>query len=117
MSITVKTYIQVLAIAIVFSLCSVQAQAQQKTGKSSGNVTVTGCLQKGDEAGEFSITGADGKTYGLRSTSVQLEGHLGHKVTVTGKLKREENEGKNENTKEVGDLDVSNLKMVSTSCP
>jgi hypothetical protein len=46
--------------------------------------TVTGCLQKGDEAGEYSITGEDGKTYGLRSKTVKLWQHVGHKVTVTG---------------------------------
>jgi glycogen debranching enzyme len=31
--------------------------------------TVTGCLQKGDEPGEVSITGEDGKSWGLRSVS------------------------------------------------
>jgi hypothetical protein len=57
--------------------------------KSAGGKTVTGCLQKGDEADEFSITGEDGKTYGLRSSAVDLSKHLGHKVTVTGTLKAE----------------------------
>jgi len=38
---------------------------------------VTGCLQKGDEPGEFSITGQDGRTWGLRSSSVKLEQHVG----------------------------------------
>jgi Las17-binding protein actin regulator len=32
--------------------------------------TVTGCLQKGDEPGEFSIIGKDGETWGLHSTTL-----------------------------------------------
>jgi len=118
MNITSRICLHALSV-IVLGLSSLPAHAQDQksqTAKAGGNVTVTGCLQKGDEAGEFSITGADGKTFGLRSTSVKLDEHLGHKVTVTGKLKAEEKEEKHENTKEVGDLDVTNLKMVSTSC-
>jgi hypothetical protein len=63
------------------------ASAQEKS--ASGKTTVTGCLQKGDEPGEYSITGEDGKTYGLRSKAVSLSEHLGHKVTVTGTLRPE----------------------------
>jgi hypothetical protein len=66
---------------------STSSYAQEKS--ASGKTTVTGCLQKGDEAGEYSITGEDGKTYGLRSKTVSLSQHLGHKVTVTGKLRSE----------------------------
>jgi hypothetical protein len=40
---------------------------------------------------------------------------MGHKVTVTGKMKAEENEAAG-SKKEVADLEVSNLKMVSESC-
>jgi hypothetical protein len=50
---------------------------------------VTGCLQKGDEPGEFSITGKDVRTWGVRSNSVKLEQHVGHQVTVTGSAHRE----------------------------
>ncbi len=93
------------------------ARAQEKKGD---NVTVTGCLVKGDEAGEYSITGADGKTYGLRSSNVKLAEHLGHKVTVTGTISKIENPKKEEaktGKAEVGDLRVNDLKMVSASCP
>jgi hypothetical protein len=93
--------------------------------KSAGpKQTVMGCLQKGDEPDEFSITGEDGKTYGLRSSTVDPSKHLGHKVTVTGSLKaesyekekgeREEHEKKE--AAEAGDIRVTNLKMVSDSC-
>ena len=85
---------------------------------------MTGCLQKGDDPDEFSITGEDGKTYGLRSSAADLSKHLGHKVTITGNLKaesyekekgeREEHEKKE--AAEAGDIRVTNLKMVSDSC-
>jgi hypothetical protein len=98
--------------------------AQQKKGTKGGNTTVTGCLQKGDEADEFSLTAEDGKLYDLRSSSVKLAEHVGHKVTVTGKFKpeadeKEENEAKESKEggkKDVGDIQVSSLKMVSSSC-
>jgi len=115
-----------LPVIVAFSLSMIAAQeqsAKSKDGKSGKRVTVTGCLAKGDEANEFSITGADGKTYGLRSNSVALADHLGHKVTVTGtttkgeKEEKEANEKKEGGKKEYADVQVSNLKMVSTSCP
>jgi hypothetical protein len=99
--------------------------AGTQEASTSGKTTVTGCLQKGDEAGEYSITGQDGKTYSLRSKSVNLSKHLGHKVTVMGTLKPESEEhGKNEAKEnaqkegaEAGDIRVSSLKMVSETCP
>src|SRR3989442_8539474 len=99
--------------------------AQKPAGRTQ---SVTGCLQKGDEPGEFSITGEDGKTWGLHSKTVKLEDHIGHKVTVTGspihesaaKEKAEEKkEGKMEKAagkEEMGALHVTSVKMISESC-
>ncbi|SRR5712692_534989 len=117
------------------SLCplSVNAQAtaapeKEKTKPAHPTQSVTGCLQKGDEPGEFAITGADGNTWGLYSKTVKLEPHIGHEVTVTGsathesaaKEKAEEKkEGKMEKAagkKEYGDLQVTDLKMISDTC-
>ena len=96
-----------------------------KTAK--GSQTVTGCLQKGDEAGEFSITAEDGKVWGLRSTAVKLADHVGHKVTVAGTAtaeskadaQKEKKEGEVEKAaakEEYRDLRVTSLKMISDSC-
>ena len=98
-------------------------EKQEKKAEKSTH-TVTGCLQKGDEPGEFSITGEDGKTWGLRSTSVKLDEHLGHKVTVTGSTTHEtkaeeKKEGQVQNAgskTEYADLTVTSMKMVSESC-
>jgi len=105
-----------------------QGEPEKKAEKSAHAQTVTGCLQKADASGEFSITGEDGKTWGLRSTSVKLEQHIGHKVTVTGSTTNEsaktekaeeKKEGQVENAAsktEYADLAVTSLKMISDSC-
>ena len=105
-----------------------ETAAQEKQEHKSHAKTVTGCLKKGDEPSEFSITGEDGKTWGLRSSNVKLEEHLGHQVTVTGSAHREskaqekaeeKKEGQMEKAaskEEYGDLSVTDLKMVSETC-
>ncbi len=107
---------------------STATQEKQDKKPMSHTKTVTGCLQKGDEPGEFSITGADGKTWGLRSSNVKLEQHVGHQVTITGSGHREskahekaeeKKEGQVEKAagkEEYGDLQVTDLKMVSETC-
>ena len=103
------------------------APDKQAAKPAKGTTTVTGCLQKGDEAGEFSIAGEDGKSWGLRSSTVKLADHVGHKVTVAGtagaeskaEAEKEKKEGKVENAGqkvEYGDLRVTSLKMVSDTC-
>ena len=111
---------------LCLSLCPVAliAQTAAPEKKAEKSQTVTGCLQKGDEAGEFSLKGDDGKTWGLRSTSVKLDQHIGHQVTVTGSTTHEtkaeeKKEGQVENAgskTEYADLTVTSLKMVSESC-
>ena len=96
---------------------------QAKQDNTKGKI-VTGCLQKGDQPDEFSITGEDGKSWDLRSSAVKLADHVGHQVTVTGSPTREakaeeKKEGQVEKAagKEgLGELRVSSLKMVSQSC-
>jgi hypothetical protein len=81
-------------------------------------------LQKGDQPDEFSITGEDGKSWDLRSSTVKLSDHVGHQVTVTGSPTREtkaeeKKEGQVQNAGqkgELGELRVISLKMVSQSC-
>jgi hypothetical protein len=105
-----------------------KAEAKSEArSEAKENVTVTGCLQKGDDAGEFSIIARDGKTWELHSTSVKLDEHLGHTVTVTGSRTNEskvhakaeeKREGvvKASSKEEYADLGVTSLKMVSETC-
>src|SRR5258708_235269 len=102
------------AVAGLVMMCgSAQAGPKGKAGaKITGQtLTVTGCLtQDAKEKNEYMITGEDGKTWGLKSHSVKLGEHLNHKITVTGKVTKQGHET------EAGDVNVTNLKMVSESC-
>ena len=121
-----RTILNAFAFAIALGLyVTPNASAQEKS--AGGKTSVTGCLQKGDEAGEYSITGEDGKMYGLRSKTVKLSEHVGHKVTATGTLRAESAEKEKDEKAEVeehekgeraeaGDIRVTNLKMVSDKC-
>jgi hypothetical protein len=101
------------------SLAWTTQESQTKT-KSGKNMSITGCFQKGDEAGEYSITAQDGKRYGLHPGSgVDLAKHMGHKVTVTGTKMREENEANEKHEAggaEAADLRVTNIKHISETC-
>jgi hypothetical protein len=105
-----------------------EATAQENQKPATTSKTVTGCLQKGHEPGELSITGDDGKTWDVTSKNVKLDEYVGHQVTLTGSAHRESNaqekaeekkEGQVENAaakEEYGDLRVTDLKMVSETC-
>jgi hypothetical protein len=120
-------------IPILFaSLCPPLVRAQETIPQDKREGTpapkalqnVTGCLRKGAEAGEVLITGEDGKTWELRSSSVKLGKHIGHRVTVTGSTTHEskteeERGGKVENAagkEEYRDLRVTSLKVISQTC-
>jgi hypothetical protein len=123
-----------LIAAVFVSLCVVALQAQETPAPATtakpmhSKTAVTGCLQKGDSADEFAITGEDGKTWELRSHTVKLAEHVGHTVTITGvphhetkaeeakEAKTEGKESKEAEANEAGDLRVTSLKMVSDSC-
>jgi hypothetical protein len=117
-------FLSLCPLAVVAQYGNAQEKQERQPEKAAKTHTVIGCLQKGDEADEFSITGEDGKTWGLRSSTVKLDQHLGHKVKVTGSSTHEskaeeKKEGQVENAsgkEEYGDLDVSSLKMVSSTC-
>ncbi|MDQ2947105.1 MAG: hypothetical protein M3Y27_14385 [Acidobacteriota bacterium] len=113
------TSISVNALLIALLSVSVAGVATAQTAKKAP-VTVTGCLAQGDEANEFSIKDESGKTYGLLGSRVNMKPHLGHKVTVTGtptKEKKEKQESKTGKPEESEHLRVTNLAMVSTTCP
>lgn len=92
--------------------------------KSADMRSVTGCLSKGDSAGEYAIAGEDGSTWELKSNTVKLAPHVGHTVTVTGKVwhpdmhgaKEKAKDAVNDNAKEHGHLNVTKMSMVSDSC-
>jgi hypothetical protein len=139
--------------------CTVALSAQAVSGdkdkaaqtRMSSPVTVTGCIAKGQEAGQYVLTNAvltpemAPSTAGATSTSTidktasipavtsyalkgdMLEGHVGHKVQVTGTTWQEKatdiaNSKDTSNPTSAGStspqatLDVKTVKMLSTTC-
>ncbi|HXM23014.1 MAG TPA: hypothetical protein VN948_17285 [Terriglobales bacterium] len=91
--------------------------------------TLTGCLQKGDDANEYNFTSKDGGTWELKSDSVKLDDHVGHTVKIMGVVsnatahgmkedaKSEMKEhGMDKNATERGHMTVTDLTMVSDTC-
>jgi ABC-type sugar transport system substrate-binding protein len=91
--------------------------------------TLTGCLQKGDDANEYRLTTAKGGTWEIKSDSLKLGDHVGHTVTITGVVSNATLHGAKEDAKaeakehgvdkdstEHGHMTVTYLKMVSDSC-
>jgi hypothetical protein len=100
------------------------AQATLGQEKSDDVRSITGCLSKGDSAREFKITGEDGSTWEVTSATVKLSPHLGHTVTVSGKVWHPDMHGAKEKAKETVDADAkehghlkaTKVEMVSESC-
>jgi hypothetical protein len=91
--------------------------------------TLTGCLQKGEDANEFNLTVKDGGTWEIKSDSLKLGEHVGHTVKITGvvanatahgmkeDVKEEMKEhGMDKHTAERGHMTVTDLSMVSDTC-
>jgi hypothetical protein len=92
-------YLLVAVLAIGLSLFVVHAW---QNGSNTKTITINGCLQTGDEANEFAITGEDGKKYELTSNQVVLKDHVGHKVAVTGTMRQEDRDDDEDERKEAG---------------
>ncbi len=91
--------------------------------------TLTGCLQKGDDANEYNFTTKGGGTWEIKSDSVKLDEHVGHTVKIVGVVSNATAHGMKEDTKEEmkehgmdkhaaehGHMTVTGLTMVSDTC-
>lgn len=102
------------------------AGAQDSTTKTTHKKTRTlsGCLAATDSADEFKLTTAAGNTWEIKSDTLKLADHVGHRVTITGVVSNATAHGMKEDTKEAVDKDakehghmtVTALKMVSDTC-
>ena len=97
------------------------AQTQDKSAEVR---TVTGCLSNGDKSGEYNLKTSDGSTWEVKSTAVKLADHVGHTVTITGKVWHPDMHGAKEKAKDAvdpnaaehGHLSATDISMVSDSC-
>jgi hypothetical protein len=126
-----KLKIAMTVVALFVFTSTVGLTAAQDTTKTTHKKTrtLTGCLQKGDDANEYKLTTAKGATWEIKSDTVKLEEHVAHTITVTGVVSNATLHGVKEDTKaeakehgidkhstEHGHMTVTSLKMVSDSC-
>jgi hypothetical protein len=104
------------------------AQGAKKTTHKKTR-TLTGCLQKAEDANEYNLTTKNGGTWEVKSDSVKLAPHVGHTMTITGVVSNATLHGVKEDVKgearehgvdkdstEHGHMTVTNATMVSDSC-
>jgi hypothetical protein len=105
-------------------LPAIGATQNETKDKDASLRTLTGCLSKGESAGEYNLVTPQGNTWEIESKTVKLAGHVGHTVTVSGRVKHPDMHGAKEKTKEVIDSDAkehghlvaTDIAMVSDSC-
>ena len=107
--------------------------AAKKSGHSGGGMSLTGCLQKGDEPNTFlltNVTGSKADKWELvgAPASLKMADHVGHKVEVMGhtvgagaaaKKEAGKKPTKGEKAEEAGEhhLQVRSLKHIAPTCP
>lgn len=112
-----------VACALAFGLAA-HAQDTTKKPAASGakEHTMTGCLQKGSEAGSFVVENTAGKgpkTIVVLESKDKLDPHVGHKIDITGTdvPAKEVESMKMKHAKGDHYMKVTAMKMVSPTCP
>jgi hypothetical protein len=123
-------------LCFIFCLGGFAAAAATKSAHPAGGLSLTGCLQKGDEPNTYlltNVTGAAADRWELvgAPASLKMDDHVGHKVEVHGsavsaataeKLEHDKGakkEAKAEKAKEKGEhhLRVRSFKHIAPTCP
>jgi hypothetical protein len=115
-----------LALGTMLLLPSLGMTGQNETSEKSAKVRkITGCVAKGDSENEYQLTTAGGNTWEVKTNdAVDLAGHVGHTVTLTGTVnnadlhaaKEKAKEKTMDNPNEHGHLTPTAMKMVAESC-
>src|SRR6202047_1224779 len=125
-----KLKIAMVVALFVFTSTAGLANAQDTTKTTHKKTrTLTGCLQKGDDANEYKLTTPKGSSWEIKSHGVNLGEHVGHTVRGTGVVSHDKMHGMKEDTKseakehgvdkdstEHGHMTVTDLSMVSETC-
>jgi hypothetical protein len=118
-----------IALALVVGMAGMATGQDTTKTTHKKTRTLTGCLQKGEDANEFKLSAKDGGSWEIKSDNVKLGEHVGHTVTIIGVVsnatahgikedaKEEMKEhGMDKHTAERGHLTVTDLTMVSDTC-
>lgn len=103
---------------------AIAAPQNETKDKDASLRTLTGCLSKGEGAGEYNLVTPEGNTWEVHSKTVKLARHVGHTVSVSGRVSNASLHGVKEKTKEAvdpsanehGHLTATDISMVSDSC-
>jgi hypothetical protein len=79
-----KIAMTVVALFVFTSTVGLAATQDRTKTTHKKTRTLTGCLQKGDDANEYKLTTAKGATWEIKSDTAKLEDHVAHTVTITG---------------------------------
>src|SRR5216683_7637232 len=74
-------FIALIMLATIVGLATAQDTTKDTHKKTR---TLTGCLEKGEDANEYKLTTAKGATWEIKSDTVKLGDHVAHTVTITG---------------------------------
>jgi len=105
---------------LVFSMIAAAGTSRADDNKKEDKTrTLTGCVQKGESAKDFALIAEDGSKWELEGNDVKLADHVGHKVTVQGKVEHAKDDAKTAvgtDAKRSGELVLRTLTMVSDTC-
>ncbi len=107
-----------------------EARGAKGQKRADAAMSMTGCLEKGDQANTYKLTGVGRRHSTVEivetASGVDLASHVGHKVTVSGKsvnareaLRAEGTTGTKGERSEARERRVraDSVKMVSAKCP
>ena len=96
-----------IGILALFALTGLPAMANAKSTTHRHDQAVTGCLERGGNAGQYKLTGQDGTTWNVKQGQyVDLASYVGYTVTVAGP----------ENTRHGDQLTALDVAVDSQSC-
>jgi hypothetical protein len=112
-----KTIIATLALMCAFVLAPLTKAQDNPAPKEH---SMTGCLANGTAPGSFMLTNLTSgpKQVGIVSSSANLTPHVGHKVEITGTaVPAKQAEADPNVPKSPHYMNVTGVKMISTTCP
>ena len=132
-----KYLAQFFGVALLSSVMGIATFGQNASGPGTEQTQdhsmkhIKGCLQNGQEAGEYSIADANGSVWTVKSAKLDLSQYVGQQVRVSGRWAGEQTtqtppnpNAVQENSKDKSDmssatstpLDVKSVKMISHTC-
>ena len=116
----VMTLVASSVLAIGLTAQAGQEKPKPDPGQAAKEHTMTGCVQKGTEAGTFVVmnTAEKGpKTIVILSSKDKLDAHVGHKIDITGTAVPAKDAETMKKGKGDHYMHITAIKMVSTTCP